>query len=191
MEPFKDIAHYCGLFIYLKPMKCPACNTSTNQFSVNNVTLDACNVGCGGVWFDNYELKKFDEAHEPTLKIPMEPKKNISRNKSPLSCPKCSDIKLFQRFSSVRRQVAVDECAGCGGIWLDAGEIPALRTEFKTELDRRKAAEHMFTDLFAKDWASARKETKSEVQDAKKIANALKFLCPSWYVPGKQKGGAF
>jgi Zn-finger nucleic acid-binding protein len=131
-------------------MKCPACNSQLKEFVVNNVTLDACNVGCGGLWFDNYELKKFDEAREPNVDIPMDIKKNIQRNPTPFSCPKCDNIKLFQHFSSVKRQVSVDECASCGGVWLDAGELNEIRKEFATEVDRQKAAEQMCSDLIKK-----------------------------------------
>lgn len=164
-------------------MKCPACNSQLKEFTVNNVRLDACNVGCGGVWFDNHELKKFDEAHEPVMDLVIEPQANIKRNPAPLSCPKCSNIKLFQRFSSVKRHVEVDECAGCGGIWLDSGEMSSLRNEFKSEEDRKKAASDLFKDMFSKDL----KAQREKYQDARSISNAMKFMSPSWYLKGKSK----
>jgi uncharacterized protein len=32
--------------------------------TVGSVTVDACRGGCGGLWFDRYELMKVDEADE-------------------------------------------------------------------------------------------------------------------------------
>lgn len=159
-------------------MNCPACNSHLSEIQVHNVTLDACKSGCGGVWFDNHELKKFDEEHEPLIDLELQPQENIQRNAAPLSCPKCSNIKLFQRFSSVKRKVEIDECPGCGGIWLDAGEIVALREEFKTETDRKKAAEELFDDMFSKDLAAQREKR----QETRNISNAARFYIPSWYI---------
>ena len=31
---------------------------------VGELTVDVCDGGCGGVWFDNFELQKVDESHE-------------------------------------------------------------------------------------------------------------------------------
>ncbi len=163
-------------------MKCPACNSQLNNFNIDNVSLDACNLGCGGVWFDNHELKKFDEAHEPLVDLNIEPKENLHRNPAPLSCPKCNGIKLFQRFSSIKRKVEVDECAGCGGIWLDSGEILALRNEFATEDERKRAAEDILESLFSKDLSAQRKK----YQEARQISNAMRFFSPSWYINKKR-----
>lgn len=44
--------------------------------------------------------------------------------KAPLiTCPKCSEV--LRRTDVV--DVAVDLCSGCGGIWLDKGELGELR----------------------------------------------------------------
>ena len=45
-------------------MICPECNNTLQKMTVNDVTLDVCNHGCGGVWFDDQEINKFDEPHE-------------------------------------------------------------------------------------------------------------------------------
>ena len=39
-------------------MNCPACNNILQQMKIKDVTLDVCNHGCGGVWFDDNEIKK-------------------------------------------------------------------------------------------------------------------------------------
>ena len=44
-------------------------------------------------------------------------------------CPRCEDVKLKRRFFSRHHKIEVDECPGCGGIWLDPGELEKIREE--------------------------------------------------------------
>jgi len=45
-------------------MNCPACNRELKEKPVSGIKVDVCENGCGGIWFDNFELKKVDEKHE-------------------------------------------------------------------------------------------------------------------------------
>ena len=45
-------------------MKCPVCSNLLEAMTAGDVTVDVCKGGCGGIWFDNFELKKFDEPCE-------------------------------------------------------------------------------------------------------------------------------
>jgi Zn-finger nucleic acid-binding protein len=38
-------------------------------------------------------------------------------------------MKLKRHFFSAKRKVEVDQCPNCGGYWLDAGELAAIRAE--------------------------------------------------------------
>lgn len=38
-------------------------------------------------------------------------------------CPRCPGIHMSRHFFSVKRQVEIDDCPSCGGVWLDAGEL--------------------------------------------------------------------
>ena len=71
-------------------MKCPACGNMLQPMTVGEVTVDACKGGCGGVWFDNFEIKKFDEPHEAAgeglLDIERDESVFVDRNKK-LTCP--------------------------------------------------------------------------------------------------------
>ena len=76
-------------------MKCPACENELQQMTVADVTVDVCKGGCGGIWFDNFELKKFDEPHESAGEVLLdtEPDKAITVDHSKkLKCPKCDDV---------------------------------------------------------------------------------------------------
>ena len=53
----------------------------------------------------------------------------------------------MRRFTSVRREVAIDECAGCAGIWLDAGELEAIRAEADVRRRHREQVEAAFASM--------------------------------------------
>ncbi len=116
-------------------MKCPACFNELTPFQVRNVTVDVCQGGCGGVWFDAFELQKVDEEREtggePLLNIPRDERVIVDKSRK-RECPRCTGVKLHRHFFSPKRRVEVDECPGCGGYWLDAGELAMIRAE-KTE----------------------------------------------------------
>ncbi|HEY7649192.1 MAG TPA: zf-TFIIB domain-containing protein [Methylomirabilota bacterium] len=173
-------------------MKCPACQNELSSMVVGPVTVDACQGGCGGIWFDNFELSKVDEAEEAAgekllhLEIRGARPGGESRR-----CPKCKDVTMMRHFRSVKRKVLVDECAKCGGIWLDAGELGAIRDEFKTDAERRKAAERYFDEVFGKHLATLRARDRKGAEQARAIAHIFRYVCPSYYLPGKQPWGAF
>lgn len=175
-------------------MKCPACENQLQQVTVADVTVDVCKGGCGGMWFDNFELKKFDEPHESAgealLEIDTNETVTVDHSKK-LNCPKCDNIPMMRHFFSVKHEVEVDECAGCGGIWLDAGELKRIRSLFETEQQRNQAAEEYFSEIFDGQLAAIKAQDEAKAAKAQKFANMFRFICPSYYIPGKQAGGAF
>jgi Zn-finger nucleic acid-binding protein len=102
---------------------------------VGNLVVDVCQNGCGGIWFDAFELQRVDEeneaAGEPLLGIRRDPHVAIDLSRK-RECPRCQGVKLHRHFFSAKRRIEVDECPGCGGYWLDAGELAQIRAE-KTE----------------------------------------------------------
>jgi uncharacterized protein len=175
-------------------MDCPACGKKLSTQKIGPVELDVCDKGCNGVWFDAHELKKFDEAHEPAVAVMLNSKsKNHAKADTTKrrNCPKCKNIVMLRRFSSPKKSVEVDECGKCAGIWLDVGELAQIRKEFATEAERNKAAEDYVNDSLGPQLLAERDKSRAQADSAKRIANALKFICPSFYIPGKQKGGAF
>ena len=45
-------------------MKCPACKNDLEEIIIDDIAVDACQNGCGGIWFDRFEHQKVDEPHE-------------------------------------------------------------------------------------------------------------------------------
>jgi len=113
-------------------MRCPACFKELVAVTVGRLTVDVCQGGCGGIWFDAFELQQADEESEKVG----EPLLHIERDEGLVvdparkrECPRCEGMKLHRHFFSARRQVEVDQCPNCGGYWLDAGELALIRAE--------------------------------------------------------------
>jgi Zn-finger nucleic acid-binding protein len=175
-------------------MKCPACSNQLQEMTVGDVAVDVCKGGCGGIWFDNFELKKFDEPHESAgeelLDVECDTGLVVDRTKK-FNCPKCNDIVMMRHFFSVKKEVEVDECPSCGGFWLDAGELRKIRSLFNTEEERHKAADEYFTEVFGDELNAMQAEDEAKLAKSQKIANMFRFICPTYYIPGKQNWGAF
>jgi uncharacterized protein len=122
-------------------MLCPACGHQLSAIQAGQITIDACLNGCGGMWFDHFELGKFDEPHETEGELLASIKTDTQAeiNKGRRDCPKCEGIVMMRHYFSARREVEVDECPSCGGYWLDAGELEQIRAEMKDEQMRNQA----------------------------------------------------
>jgi len=175
-------------------MKCPACKNELQKVIVEDVTVDVCKGGCGGIWFDQFELSKFDEPHEATgeelLNIQRDINMSVDHTKR-LSCPSCTDTVMMRHFFSVKRKVEVDECPMCGGFWLDCGELGQIRQLYNTEEDRNEAFKQYFDATFGEELAKMKAESEEKNKKARKIAHIFRFICPNYYISGKQDWGAF
>ena len=98
---------------------------------------------------------------------------------------------LMRHFFSAKRRVEVDECPSCGGIWLDPGELGEIRSEFSSEEERNKATDKLFHETFSGQLSAMMKESQEKAERAKRIAHTFRYLCPSYYIPGKQDWGNF
>ena len=123
-------------------MKCPACFNQLKQVQIGSLVVDVCEGGCGGVWFDAFELQRVDEEQELAGERLLEIRRDERIKVDPArkrECPRCEGIKLKRHFSSAKRRVEVDECPNCGGYWLDGGELAKIRAE-KAQTTTEEAA---------------------------------------------------
>jgi Zn-finger nucleic acid-binding protein len=175
-------------------MKCTACGNTLNKVTLGDITVDVCSEGCGGIWFDAFELKKVDEKHESAgealLDFQRKSTVTVDRDRK-LTCPRCEHMPMMRHFFSVKQEVEVDECPSCAGFWLDAGELARIRNQFENEEEKKKAALEYFEEIFGKELSSMQKESKEKLTKARKIAHIFRFICPTYYIPGKQEWGAF
>lgn len=120
-------------------MKCPACSDSLQTRQVGLVAVDVCDGGCGGIWFDNFELKQMDDPEEAVDKELLHVKRKadlVVDQQRRRVCPRCEgNVVMMRVFSSPTKEVEIDSCPSCGGTWLDAGELEKIRQE-----SSRKAA---------------------------------------------------
>lgn len=115
-------------------MKCPACFNELLEIRVAGLAVDVCAGGCGGIWFDAFELKQVEElpasAANELISIQRDPIVQVDLHRK-RSCPRCLDIKLMRHFFSPRRKVQVEQCPNCAGFWLDAGELSVIVAEMR------------------------------------------------------------
>ena len=175
-------------------MQCPACGNTLTLMVVGEITLNVCEMGCAGIWFDNFELQKVDEPHESAgeelLQVGRKPDIVVDRTTRRM-CPKCENIAMQQHFFCTEKEVEVDECPNCGGVWLDAGELATIRSQFDSDEERAQAAREYYEEVFGTQLAQMSAANEEKRQKARKFAHMFRFICPSYYVPGKQDWGAF
>ena len=170
-------------------MTCPACKAELSTITQSGVAVEVCDKGCGGIWFDNFELEKFDEAHESAGEalLDLGPKKPVPVSPAAKrECPRCPTTTMNRHYFSVREEIEIDACPACGGVWLDTGELAAIRQEFQTDEQRKQAADRYFSKLFGKELTEQAAKDQAALARAQKFARALRFICPSYWIPGKQ-----
>jgi Zn-finger nucleic acid-binding protein len=95
----------------------PVCSKRHDHHGAEGVTVDVCAGGCGGIWFDWFELARVDEVHESAgekfLEVEHDPTLRPDLSKR-IRCPRDGEI-MMRHFHSVKRGVVVDECPRCAG----------------------------------------------------------------------------
>ena len=126
----------------LETINCPACGKPMQKVFIANTgfNLDVCCDGCGGIFFDNKELKFFDEQNENIDEI-AEILKNKTFQKVDESqtriCPVCGN-NMVKNHVSIKKEIQIDECYNCGAKFLDNGELELMREQYATEKDRQQ-----------------------------------------------------
>ena len=156
-------------------MQCPACGNILQGTTVAEVSVDVCRGGCGGIWFDNHELRKFDEPHETAgealLDVERNPSIHVDLHRK-RDCPRCRNTSLTRRLFHAQRHVEIDECPTCGGVWLDYGELGEIRSAQASEQGRDKAMEEYLREVLGSDAAAGELDTDSQT------ARVFRFLTP-------------
>ena len=129
------------------------------RLTVGKLTVDVCQGGCGGIWFDNFELKKVDDPQEfegaSLLHVAKDDHVTVDPERR-RHCPKCPNIVMMRHFFSEQRQVEVDVCPNCNGVWLDAGELELIRKENATAAAKENAAKAYLGKFLSQPFVRAR-----------------------------------
>jgi Zn-finger nucleic acid-binding protein len=91
---------------------------------VDHVEVDHCE-DCGGLWLDQSELPRLLELKAAQVRELRRGQARTGVNSLKGKCPRCA-TELLRVASALSRQVTVDKCPDCGGVWLDGGEFDAL-----------------------------------------------------------------
>jgi Zn-finger nucleic acid-binding protein/tRNA A-37 threonylcarbamoyl transferase component Bud32 len=151
--------------------RCPHCRVELALRTLGTVEVDSC-VTCGGIWLDAGELEALSaeslggELERPAVELlrPME--------KTALPCPTCNEQLIVCSYGA-ERELELDACALCEGIWLDEGELAQfqrgradaflLRAEIGA-MDTR--AHHAVSDTGAHDAIAAPAQPYPDEEDA-------------------------
>lgn len=162
-------------------MKCPRTGEELKPVVIDGIEIDV-SMGCGGVWFDRFELNKFDEIHERAGEMLIEHMKEhykpLDKPEVRLNCPVHTDAVMMRRYYSAKRQIEIDECPQCGGVWLDAEELDALRELFPSQEDHRKVQESFVEELMSggemsKQMDAMTADTQETLDKMNKVSNVL------------------
>lgn len=103
-------------------LTCPRCAAELREIdSAERVTLDFC-AGCKGLFFDPGEVAYYFELARD---VPGLEQSRATARATDMNCPKCA-APFEELCYSALDSLVVDRCTGCGGVWLDQGEVPRL-----------------------------------------------------------------
>lgn len=151
-------------------MKCPACGRALSQIQVASVTLDVCSGGCGGAWFDKFELQRINEENPVGLtvfNVEKDPEVVVEET-SARQCPRCLKENLQRKLFSLGTGVEMDVCDKCGGLWLDHGELESIREETNPRRRPVRAARSAVKKLQI-DFAVLQRVEQLAVQQARRV----------------------
>lgn len=115
-------------------IRCPKCGMPLLEFTFRGIRIDQC-AGCEGIWLDADELKRILRA-PPGPNISLELASEQGRLEAEpedlgpaetlrlralhlMRCPRCGGGLKEVSF----RDLLVDHCTRCRGVWLDPGEL--------------------------------------------------------------------
>ena len=111
-------------------MICPRTNAALETLRIGPVKVSV-STGCGGIWFPNFQLKRSEDMNSKQRVKLIELSRRY-RNEDDIDttarvpCPADDGVVLMRRFFSFKKEIEIDECGRCGGVWLDPGEFEKI-----------------------------------------------------------------
>ncbi len=161
-------------------INCPACGKKMLKIFVKEcgINVDICKDGCGGIFFDNRELKYFDEQHEL---VDETIRQMEAQDYPPVDetvdrfCPTCG-AKMVKNNTSATGSIQIDECYTCGAKFLEHGELTRMRAEFATEKQRSADAIKYLYSQIGQELAGDMSVTKSNISYRRGMAGFISKL---------------
>ncbi len=91
------------------------------------VTVDRC-ANCGGIWFDAHEREALLATRSGARAVDTGDRAVGRRmnEQDRIHCPHCT-TQMIRMVDNERPDIRYEQCAACGGSFLDAGELRDLR----------------------------------------------------------------
>lgn len=118
---------------------CPGCGAAMKPFSYPDVTIDECHR-CGGVFLDKSELNALATGMAGDVEAAVVRPPEGAGAPSLRRCPRCKSA-MLQVLLLQHSDVVLDRCEGCGGFYLDRGELDAANDELRRASSGRKSEE--------------------------------------------------
>jgi len=148
------------------------------ELKVLNLSVDVCIGGCGGVWFDWYELKKIEERHFAQGVGLLRAADGGAGTEDERACPRCEATSLVHHFASDRRDVRVDDCPNCSGFFLVHGELNTICGQAVASPECALAIEKLLDDLAGEGLASLPRDPDLSQSHEHGVARMLSLLLP-------------
>lgn len=136
-----------------KKLICPECGGVLHEvYAAANygrvLLLDQCS-GCGGVWFDRWELyfvteksiKDLEGFDASSFVAPVAP--SLAKGQ----CPKCEKELAVFTDNNLPKDALIERCSGCNGLWLNRGELGKYAAHRKTFSAKRQAPDNGTAEL--------------------------------------------
>ncbi len=157
-------------------MHCVKCKAYTETTELLNVEVDVC-PDCQGIWFDRSELSAIVGTQQDLRVQPGEMKP------TPYSCPRCAQP-LMEAPYTWDKTLLVDICAGCEGIYLDAGELEKVTDAVQElqsklpkpkiqKLQKRNRRREALSQIYKTDAPASKASLQNRVGFLKKVYGLL------------------
>ena len=165
-------------------MKCPACENSLTKIIEAGVNVLVCKNVCGGLWFSQPQLKRIGKLKPGSgvrlLNIVRADGVKVYRGVEHV-CPQCKTTLLFRHFFSKEYDTGVNQCAKCGGFWIDIAGLAKL--QFINKLGKQKAVENYFAIILGQKISGIHLLNEDVARAVKNIVEIFQFLCPEGEFP--------
>lgn len=113
-------------------MLCPRCSKELCE-EFHGIPLATCH-SCHGTWYFASGIAKLFRMKSEDGHVHL-PNHLFEDATGELFCPVCQDEKspMLARTFKGKDAVTIDQCAGCSGVWLDAGELPKAKNKLRED----------------------------------------------------------
>ena len=160
-------------------MECPACKNTLKKIITAGVQVLACEDQCGALWFSQSQVKRLEKLKPglgtPLLKINRADGIKVYRGVEHI-CPQCRTTLLFRHFFTKELDTEVNQCAKCGGFWIDVAGLAKLQS--MKEKQKQKAVNKYFSVVLHKKISGVHIINEDVAKAVKNIIQIFQFLCP-------------